>query len=262
MYFNFKKLSLALLSGCFLIQTVQAMQEEGLQEFQKGNNIASYKLAKKHKTVCDIKNAVHFYKLAAEQGNSKAKFQLTRLYEDAFEQVKTSLTEDELFNLVTKEPCHSGALLNLAVKYHLPNKQDIQPNYKKAASLYQMALQRGETVILNQLVMLCKEHKEARKFLSINELYGLVEIFDRSGGASFTLGEMLMLKKRLEPAFNLFKKSANFGNPKAMEKLADMYEKGEGVEQNKKEAERLRRNAKENSKNIWDEDFVILKVLN
>lgn len=222
--------SLAVLSTLLFSLGVQAMDEQNeeitsaqkLKPYaDKGNKDCQFFLGLLYEfgkgVAQDGHQAVHYYKLAADQGDARAQYHLGCFYGDG----KLGVRQDELqsfryFEMAANQG-HAGAQKYLAYRYIVAI--DVKQDWHKAMNLLCSAAILGDQESVSDLTDFAEKGNETAQYL-------LGDMYDTGRG----------VVQNHDQARRYYTMAADQGHADAQFMLGDMYETGRGVGQNSRVA--------------------------
>ncbi len=179
-----------------------------LGESKAMNNLANLYLIEKE----DIDKAIEYYLMAIELGDSNAMYNLANIYQIEKEDIDKAIE----YYLMAIELGESKAMNNLASLYRI-EKEDVD----KAIEYYLMAIELGESKAMNNLASLYRIEKEdVDKAIE----YYLMAVELGESTAMNNLASLYRFEKEdIDKAIEYYLMAIELGESKAMNNLANLY---------------------------------------
>ena len=192
----------------------------------------------------DDKQAVFWYRKAAEAGNTDAMGNLSVLYQNG-RGVEKDYKQAMLWDRKAAEAGNTRAMYGIGYMYE--NGLGVKQDYQQAVSWYRKSAEAGEPEGMRAMGVMYangygvdKNYQQAinwyRKAADLGESDAMIGL-----GIRYENGEGV--QKDLQQAVTWYRKAADSGNATGMAYLADMYEYGKGVEKDYQQALSLYRKA-------------------
>jgi TPR repeat protein len=184
----------------------------------------------------NFQDAIKYYQMAIEKGNTKAMHNLALLYETEFKDFEKA----EQYYKMAIEKGDASAIFNLANLYRAEFK-----DFEKAEQYYKMAIEKGDASAMNNLALLYKtEFKDFEKA----EQYYKMAIEKGHTKAMYNLALLYKTEfKDFEKAEQYYQMAVEKGDASAMNNLALLYFERK---KNKQEALQLQGRAYEISQDV------------
>jgi TPR repeat protein len=220
------------------------------EEATKGSAVAQQLLGHMHReglgVAKDDKEAMRWFRLAADKGNSAAQANLGWMYKHG-EGVKTDFQEALRWYRLAADRGYPRAMNNLASMYR--NGEGVEKDYREALRWYRLAIDRGDITAQVNLAGMYhkgqgveKDSREAVRLLRLAADKGLTAAQNNLAWM-YQHGEGVA--KDYKEALRCYRLAADKGDTTAWTNLGGMYLNGQGVEKDYKEALRCYRLAAE-----------------
>jgi TPR repeat protein len=194
----------------------------------------------------DFKQAVAWYRKAAEQGLADAQYNLGNMYHNG-QGVQQDIKQAAAWYRKAAEQGIATAQYNLGITYR--EGKGVQQDFKQAAAWYRKAAEQGLAEAQHSLGIMYKrgegvqqDSKQAAAWYRKAAEQGLAEA-QHNLGIMYKRGEGVQQDSKQAAAW--YRKAADQGHAEAQHNLGIVYEKGQGVQQDSKQAAAWYRKAAE-----------------
>ena len=194
-----------------------------------------YELGNKYFDSKNYSQALKYYTVSANQGNSSAQYCLGSMYEQGLG-ITRDYSEAKKWYILAANQGESRA------QYYIGNMYEQAENYAEALKWYTLAANQGEPraqcsigYMYEKGFGLTRNESEALKWYkkAANQGYSIAQC---KIGDLYRFGSFMVVSKDYTEAKKWYTLAANQGEPKAQSRLAFMYEQGLGVAKNDTEA--------------------------
>ena len=170
----------------------------------------------------NYKQAFYYYKKAAEQENAKAQNSIGMMYAEG-QGVPQNYKQALYWYKKSAEQGYAYAQFNVGGMY--AEGQGVPPNYKQAFYWIKKAAEQGDVYAQYNIGRMYDSGKGVPQNYK-QALYWLFNLLSRP----------ILVPQNYKQAFYWYKKAAEQGLAQAQDNIGNMYEKGQGVSQNYKQA--------------------------